>query len=127
MSERSQIITTKLRTSGNPWFNNDNGIKTEDKLFLLSVEEVVMYFGNSGQLKNPSDKFYINDAFNDARMAKDTNGMPSRWALRTPGSQPNMVATVANNGKIAMSGDFVNRASTALFNVGIRPAMWVRQ
>ncbi|MCL2377314.1 MAG: GNAT family N-acetyltransferase [Defluviitaleaceae bacterium] len=98
-----------------------------DKIFLLSVEEVVQYFGDSGQLKNPTVNFYIDDIYNDARKATMPGEIPSRWLLRTPGSSNNLVAVVTVDGRICVTGDFVNRASTELFNVGIRPAMWVKK
>jgi len=97
------------------------------KIFLLSVEEAVRYFGDSGQLKNPIVNFYIDDIYNENRKATMLDGAPSRWLLQTPGSANNMVAVVTVDGRICVTGDFVNRTSTGLFNVGIRPAMWVKK
>jgi len=97
------------------------------EIFLLSVEEVVKYLGDSGQLKNPISKFFIDDEFNDVRKAALADGSPCRWFLRSQGGSPGFVAVVTNEGKISVSGDFVNRASTELFNVGIRPAIWVKK
>jgi len=93
--------------------------------FLLSIEEVIKYMGDSGQLKEPISKFFIDDGYNENRKAT-FDGAPCRWFLRTQGAAPNLVAIVTNEGKISVTGDFVNRASTDLFNVGIRPAMWVK-
>lgn len=58
--------------------------------------------------------------------SRSNDHTPSRWMLRTPGNSSNLVTTVTLEGKIAMTGDFVNRSSTTLFNVGLRPAMWIR-
>jgi len=125
--EQSQIIETKVCGHSNPWFVTDNGPDTMDKIFILSVEEVAKYFGDSGQLKVPGNKFFINDIYNDARRAVYADDSPCRWMLRTPGNFPYLVATVTTGGKIAVTGDFVNRQSTELFNVGVRPAMWVER
>ena len=125
--EQSKITETKVRNHGNPWFVTGSGPDTMDKIFLLSVEETIKYFGDSGQLKVPGSKFFIDDIYNDARRAVCADGSPSRWMLRTPGNFPYLVATVTTEGKIAVTGDFVNRQSTELFNVGVRPAMWVER
>ena len=126
-SEQSQIIETQLSNHDNPWYCVDGGADTSDKIFLLSLEEAVMYLGDSGQLKNPDNKYFIDDIFNDARKALYMDNSPSRWLLRTPGSLPYFAACTTIEGKIAVTGDFVNRPSTENFNVGIRPALWVNK
>jgi len=124
-NEKSQILEKEIINNCNPWYYSDGGDATKDKIFLLSVEEVVKYFGDSGQLKNPSSRFFIDDAFNDDRKAMLSDNSPSRWLLRTPGNSQNFVSAVTIDGRVLVTGDFVNRLSSELFNVGIRPAMWV--
>ena len=123
--DQMQIAETKVCSCNNQWFNTCGGADTTDKIFLLSMQELVMYLGDGRQF--PYDKFYINDKFNDARRAVDSDNIPSRWALRTPGSMSNFVVYVTIEGKIAITGDFVNRSSSELFKVGIRPALWVNK
>jgi len=77
-------------------------------IFLLSVDEVMYYFGD-----------------NNARKAVYLDGSPCRWALRTQGNMPYLVATVTIDGKISTTGDFVNRESSSHFKVGLRPAFWI--
>jgi len=122
--EQLQIVETQVCTPSNPWFGTDGGGDTADKIFLLSVNEAVKYLGGTGQPGGPDD-FYVDDEFNNARRARCINGSPSRWMLRTPGILSYMAVTVTINGRVAITGDFVNRASTELFSVGIRPALWV--
>ena len=124
--EQSQILEEAHYAYWNPWFDSgkDNDM---NKIFLLSIEEVVRHFGDSGQLRNPEVMFYIDDIYNDVRKATFADGSASRWLLRTPGKTLDFVSVVTNEGKISVTGDFVNRASTELFNVGIRPAMWVKK
>ena len=112
--DQSRIVETELYDQN-----------TTDKIFLLSVEEVVTYLGNSGEPN--SNKFYIDDKLNSARKAVYTDSSPCRWSLRTSGNLPYLVATVTVEGKVAITGDFVNRPSSNLFNVGLRPAMWVEK
>jgi len=78
-----------------------------------------------GHLKNPKGRLYIDDIYNKDRKATLADGSPSRWLLRSPGSSQDFVAVVTIEGKILVSGDFVNRQSGELFKVGIRPAMWI--
>jgi len=127
VSDQAQILETQTSSCDNPWFYTDGGNTTHDKVFLLSIEEVVRYLGDSGQLKNPTSQFFIDDNFNDTRKAITADGMPSRWLLRTPGSSANFVAVVTIEGKISLTGDFVNRTSTELFQLGTRPAIWIKK
>jgi len=122
--EQAQIIETRLCNHNNPWFDVNSGADTIDKIFLLSLHEVISYFGN-GQPPSPTGKYFIDDNFNTARKAVFADNLPCRWMLRTPGNLPYLVTTITNEGKIAITGDFVNRQSTDNFILGIRPALWV--
>ena len=50
--EQGKIVQVMNTTPDNPWFYTSGGGDTLDKIFLLSLEEVVEYFGDSGQLEN---------------------------------------------------------------------------
>jgi len=93
------------------------------EIFLLSVEEVLEYLGGA----HTGGKFYVDDSFNSLRAASYIDTMPCRWYLRTPGSTNDFIAVVMIDGRISICGDFVNRESTELFKVGMRPAMWVKK
>jgi len=124
-AEQARILETTVESSNNPWFGTDAGKSVQDKLFLLSINQTVQYFGNSGQLahKNDDTKHYISDEYNNMRKTLNTQNSKSAWWLRTPGSQNTFVAHVTADGRICVSGDFVNRGDA--FYIGIRPAMWV--
>ncbi|MCL1786782.1 MAG: GNAT family N-acetyltransferase [Defluviitaleaceae bacterium] len=124
--EQAQIVETSLVTTANPWYGGNDGDDTHDKIFLPTVEDVLRYFGGLNQ-PNPANKFFIDDSYNQARQAGDADNTPCRWTLRTPGNQPGFVATVTLDGRISLTGDFVNRESTDLFKVGLRPALWVTE
>jgi len=92
------------------------GQNTMDKLFLLSVDEVVRYLGDSGQLSLydnmtkmnifPDYESKIDDCYNQARIALDEDGIAYPWYLRTPSYHRKSscvrtgVTTVCNNGII---------------------------
>ena len=83
--ERSRILTTPNANPNNQWYGTKGGEPTQDKVFLLSIDEVVKYFGDSGQLKNrPRNAWWINDQYNTKRIAKD-GSEAWWWWLRSPG------------------------------------------
>jgi len=121
---QEQLRIAETQVCNKLWFGG-NDADTTDKIFLLSTNEVMKYLGSDGKTECKNGKFYIDDSYNNARRAVNVDNWPCRWTLRTPGNLPYLTTTVTTDGKIAVTGDFVNRSSTELFNVGIRPAMWV--
>ena len=85
---------------------------------MLSLEEVVRYFGDSGQLQEGHE--WIRDVFNDARKAVDLDGLASWWWLRSPGYLSNRASNVGRTGFIYVNGSTVTWAAG-----GIRPALWL--
>ena len=126
LEEKSKILRLPISNYPNQWFGTSSGGETKDYVFLLGVDGVVKYFGDSKQLrsKNTNSYYYINDHFNDARRAVDRNGTLSCWWLRTSGNLPELATFVTADGRISMGGDFVNRSSK--FSAGIRPSVWVK-
>jgi hypothetical protein len=57
--ERERIIEVTNENNCNPWYGTSGGNPTVDKVFLLSIDEAVKYFGDSGQRENriKSDDF----------------------------------------------------------------------
>ena len=143
---KSRIAETQVETPDNPWFGSKGGDPTSDRIFLLSIEEVVRYFGDSGQLvsKRPepeievwdddlydpdgeysdddSDNVYIiDDQYNDARMAGGAkSGLRVWWWLRTPGFKNLCAAGVGGTGHIDLAGLDVFDGFGC-----VRPALWL--
>ena len=119
--EKARIAETRIPNNNNPWYGTNGGNVTNDRIFLLSIEEVVKYFGDSGQLRNrPSNSAYINDKYNSARIAQDGNGGASWWWLRSPGINSFYAASVDSDGSI-----YINRVNVVYGGGGIRPALWL--
>jgi len=119
--ERVRIREVRLTNNNNQWFNRYAGINTVDKIFLLSIEEVVMYFGDSLLLQNkPSlDASHISDAFNNMRIAQHADtGENVAWRLRSPGDG-RFFSAVSQDGSINMAGYF------SALDIGVRPALWL--
>lgn len=122
--ECNAIKTALVTADDNPEYDTDPGDDTEDKLFLLSIDEARDYFKDD-----------------DARMCKPTpfamkhipletdhgenilSGRPHCWWwLRTPGVAEEWAAFVKSTGSInnfGSDGDNVDCCA-------VRPAMWVK-
>lgn len=121
--ERACIAETPIRNDANPWFGTDGGEDTVDRVFLLSIGEVVQYFGDSGQLlgRNPGSRLFINDRYKAARVARDEGGATAWWWLRSPGLRRGTAAQVYNGGAIHVSGHYADNPLG-----GVRPALWLQ-
>ena len=149
--EQSRILETIVVNDSNPWYMTDGGNDTIDKVFLLSLNEVIKYFGDSGQLVDrPLDEGQfgfssgskyvccIHDQFDMKRMAYDLKGITSVWWLRTPGfpdhSEGFSFASCIDGGELP--GYIFLTGSPACTNseyvsgyyeydsAGVRPALW---
>jgi len=119
-SDKSRIRETLVINENNPWFHTSGGGRTEDKIFLLSIHEVLRYFGDSGQLISRPEIMFISDEFNSHRIALFEDGT-SRWSwLRSPGGKPNLAVGIDAAGNIVIYGSGINNPSP-----GVRPAMWI--
>jgi len=137
--DRDRILEVNVITNDNQWFGTNAGNDTVDKIFLLSLEEVVQYFGDSGQLDNrPEDKpFTINDQYNALRAAfNQDNVLRGLWWLRSPGRDVYNAAFVWNStssgalqGHISITGgvsvNSVDLESNITRSQGVRPALWL--
>ena len=121
------IMQTYVVNNNNPWYGTNGGNNTTDRVFLLSVEEVVRYFGDSGKLNNrPYGARQLWDEYSDARsvLEADGSGFANWWLLRTPGMWSRESVGIDYFGTIFMDG----RSVSSYFPVasGIRPALWLR-
>ena len=136
--EKTRIVETLVENDWNPWFPESNptftwysmpkGQAVTDRIFLLSIDEVVQYFGDSGDLEKwVGGVTILNDDFNEGRVAQTKDGSPAWWWLRSPGlhyaacgTSFNNAACVAAHGGIAIEGNMVNSEYG-----GVRPALWI--
>ena len=81
-ADRVRIVNAANENPDNPWDGTEGGNATTDKVFLLSVDEVVKYFGDSGQLKaKPTgpkgESWWFDDQYSADRSAK--SGSKNAW------------------------------------------------
>jgi len=144
-TERAMILTTKNNNPDNPWYKKSKGgLPTDDKIFLLSIEEVAIYFrmeedGKEWILGGAFDPYEtyaidgnitvgVSDMYDNERIAK-FNGEAYYWWLRSPGlNNDNYVAHVSSKGVLRVDGYNINSLfpGYGLLDAGVRPAMWIR-
>jgi hypothetical protein len=121
--EQAMILETENTNASNQWFGGKGGNDTKDKVFLLSIEQVVGYFGDSGRLKNrklkSKNKYSISDEFDTERVA-NYETVAWRWWLRSPGDGNRYAVYVDSNGYLNMLGYYVDDEDG-----GVRPALWL--
>jgi len=122
-SERSRIQRTELTNERNPWYNTTGGIDTIDRVYLLSIREVMHYYGDSGQMFiRPDDLYiaYIEDEYNSNRIVPFEDGT-HRWQwLRSSGESPICAAGIDPLGNLSIFGTGINNNSP-----GVRPVIWI--
>ncbi|MDR0248142.1 MAG: DUF6273 domain-containing protein [Oscillospiraceae bacterium] len=130
-ADRARIVETRNVNKDNQWFGTSGGADTTDKIFLLSLEEAVKYFGDSGQLANgnPNSDWYIDDQYNSARIARTAKAVPESdyppgsawtWWLRSPGYHSSGATFAHRDGELDVEGNPVHNDV-----LGVRPAMWL--
>jgi DNA-directed RNA polymerase subunit RPC12/RpoP len=103
----------------NPWFGTPGGSATRDKAFLLSLDELVRYFGDSGKLgRGPTEYCYFSDQFNNDRIARHDRNI-GWWWLRSQGGSDKHAADVHDDGSVNAYGYGVDNEG------GVRPALWL--
>ncbi|MDR1136141.1 MAG: DUF6273 domain-containing protein [Clostridiales Family XIII bacterium] len=131
--EQAGILKTRNANPDNQWYKTNGGNRTTDKVFLLSIDELVKYFGDSGDLASrkgwywSNNKFElkdgkgycINDRYNYERVAKYGNDW-AWWWLRSPGLDSSDAAYVDHDGVLYLDGSRVYYE-----NGGVRPALWL--
>lgn len=114
-NDKSRIVETNVINSDNPWYGTSGGNDTNDKIFVLSLDEVIQYFGDSGEIQNKSDNGFLFDEYNETRKAY----LEVCW-LRSPGGLASLATIVDTKGSIGVVGIEVYGP-----NGGVRPAMWI--
>lgn len=134
-ADRSRICTVINKNPGNPWYGTDGGIDTDDRVFLLSLEEATCrYFGDSSQkLYHPgkNQRYWFerkdeNNAKRVATLAYNTSQI-WWWWIRTPGRVPVKAVYIHGDGNIGIQGNNILKGNIAdgKCTGGVRPALWI--
>ncbi|MES2650507.1 MAG: DUF6273 domain-containing protein [Bacteroidota bacterium] len=122
--EKEKIIAVTNCNPDNPWFKTKGGIDTIDRIFLVSLEEVCKYFGDSIEnLQNKGrQKWLIDDENNQKRQAKYGSEY-HWWRLRSPGYYGRTSASINSKGNVYVRGNGV--FGRPRDGGGVRPALWL--
>lgn len=139
LSEQARIIEVSNQNTDNPWYQTTGGNDTSDKIFLLSLDEVVRYyFGDSGSLLDfPSPKqrywFQRKDPNNSKRRAQFLDA-PWWWWLRTPGKNQRTAIYIHGDGNVGIQGNGIGSRQVNVIHPfsnetrgGVRPALWIKK
>ena len=152
-TDRARILETRITDYDNPWYGTKWGNPTVDRIFLLSTNEVVQYFGDSGDLKNnkrwhyPGDHYQhdnpnelvlsddpqcieygecINDQYNHARIALYHKKYNAGWDERTWWLRSPGIHLRHTTVMVGSKGElFICGADVYMTDIGVRPALWL--
>lgn len=113
-SDEEKLICSVTNNTPDGRSNTDGGDDTEDRVFLLSINEVEKYIP-----KESARKAAVTEYAKQQGAEYDTDGN-GRWWLRSPGKTQDTAAGVHVGGGINYDGRSVDIKSSC-----IRPAMWV--
>lgn len=128
--EQDRIVLTDIKTQQGGWFGPmlDGGTPVQDKVFLPSIAEAILYFGSTewhdvvaAQKRIARPTLYAYEHFEKKEpLEEDTpqNRLSSSWYLRSPG---NGIVCVKGNGTIH------SYYSKNLERTTTRPAMWIKK
>ena len=135
LNEQEKIVTTTVTADVNPDHNANPGKDTQDKVFLLSINEANKYFSLAeSSLIDPNGKRWTiykdrmcaatSYAVNQGAWIGDLFKVDGRAAcgcwLRSLGFGYGFTACIDIDGDVASGGMSVN-----FWDIGVRPALWI--
>lgn len=112
--EQKRINKTKISNKDNERYYTKGGNDTEDKVFLLSIEEAYKYFADDNdRICKPTDYAKKSGAYTGSRGS-------CGWWLRSPGDDCFNAAFVDCGGDVYVRGGLVYHGDRA-----VRPAFWL--
>ncbi|MGN6711455.1 DUF6273 domain-containing protein [Anaerocolumna jejuensis] len=134
-ADKSRINPVINKNLDNQWYGSKGGADTRDYIFLLSLEEVCTYFGDSlsklqNRGKNQRYWFERKDENNSKRIARlQGKEWDWWWWLRSPGRvNVKAVYIFGTDGNIGIQGNNILKGnlSDGKCTGGVRPALWLK-
>lgn len=144
-ADKSRIIPITNKNPDNEWYGTKCGEDTQDRIFLLNIEEVACkYFGNSSEKlynKGKNHRYWFHgkkDENNSKRIARyNDETWGSWWWLRSMGRVGVKAVYIHGNGDIGIQGNNMLKGnlneilkdgiSDGVCAGGVRPALWLKQ
>ena len=122
--EKQSILTTYVSTPPNPSYGTSGGSATNDKVFLLSIQEI-----QSLLTSDQRTAYFTPYAFGKFSSPQYHPNMECSWFLRTPSNGKGNVSYVTDDGEIhgIIIGKTYSTGTKPTVNdyYGFRPAMWI--
>jgi len=99
---KSKVLNARNKNQKNPEYGTKGGNPTNDKIFLLSINEAKKYFTN------------------DSESIANIDGEACWWWLRSPGNLDCRAADIFADGGVNDRGRFINESG------GVRPTLWIK-
>ncbi len=116
------LVNKDLKNKDNPMYGSSGGIDTQDKVFLLSLDDVLNpKYGFSSDPKDRDDNRSCTATKYANTSARRAAELTDPWLLRSPGMDGLTAAFVYNSGEVAVEGGIV-----CYFSAYLRPAIWVK-
>jgi hypothetical protein len=118
-SNKQQILNTRVINQDNSVYGTPGGNDTDDKIFLLSIEEANQYFRNDGDRVARLTLQAANKVTTSLGWDRSENDTWNWW-LRSPGYYSDGAAEVRDGGYVSGDWDSVDHAY-----IGVRPAFYI--
>ena len=128
--EQNKILSLRLENKDNAQYYSKGGKSTVDKVFVLSEEEVIKYFGykntetygyqlgnNAGTKATIHSMISEDNIISNAGINAEFND--TEYWLRSPGYRNSSALTVDSEKVLNTYGMYVNE------ELGVRPAVWI--
>ena len=121
--EQAGIVTTTVSTSS--YYGQSGGADTQDKIWLLSREEVEKYFSSKESRKAPPTAYAVvqgahQDSGDQSQYKVNGEGC-CWWWLRSPGYYSDTASVVGRGGSLSSYEDYYVYIA---YNA-VRPALWL--
>ncbi len=124
LSGFSDTDKEKIVRVTNENLGNENGLfgseETDDRVFLLSMEEVETYVNDATRTRGDEVKIAMSTPYARTRGLITFDDDTAAWWLRSPAVHQDQAMTVCHDGKIHTDGYTVDDS-----HKGVRPAMWI--
>ena len=113
--EQEKIPSAVVNADQNPDYDTNPGNTTQDRVFILSIDEANRYFSSDTE-RQCEPTAYTKGLEGDTSSNRST----CRWWLRSPGNNNSSAAGIDYDGSVAVNGNDVNDGSYT-----VRPAIWI--
>lgn len=136
--EKEKIVEVVNKNFDNPWYGVSGGEDTIDKIFVLSLDEVVSkYFGDSSEIlinRKPHQRYWFQSKdVNNVKRKATYLKYPWWWWVRTPGKNNRFTVYIHGDGNVGIQGNGISRRNVKIIHPqsndnrgGVRPVLWMK-